>query len=602
MSESELSESSSDENAAGAQVPPASIQAKLIDSTAWRIFGITVFGALIGLVCAFLALMFVDFVEYLSHLLKSSPETRANGASVSLWFALGIPIAGGLVSGLLIHFGSKSKKPQGPPDVIRATQARRGVMNLREGLVSTAASVVSLGVGASAGKYGPLAHLGAIVGSALSRLLRAPAQSSIGVGCGVAAAIAAAFNAPIAGLIFAHEVVLRHYSLRAFAPITVASTIGYMMANYVFDTTPLFDARDVSIEYPAEYFAFVVIGLVGALVAVILMRSLAFTRHLARSSGIPGWARPMCAGAMLGLIALWIPDVLGVGDSVIRRGIETQQEVGYVLLLLVAKIIATSICIGFGFVGGVFSPALLIGVLLGNLIGSIVALATGDSHSAIALYAICAMAAVTSPVIGAPLTTILIVFELSGNYDLTTAVMISVVFSNVVGYRVFGRSWYDKELSNDGFDLSLGRDKVILEEKHVSDIVVEDFVRIDSFEPLETVRQQLVESGRADAYVVSESGFYVGTITINQLLALQDTEAMSTKLAGDVATPASIILARNDSIWEAMERIGHFVGETIPVIKSNDDDTLIGVVSESDIVRSYLDTVYELRREEHAAS
>jgi len=227
---------------------------------------------------------------------------------------------------------------------------------------------------------------------------------------------------------------------------------------------------------------------------------------------------------------------------------------------------------------------------------------TGDAHSALAVYAICAMAAVTSPVIGAPLTTILIVFELTGNYDLTTAVMVSVVFSNVVAYRVFGRSLYDKELSNDGFDLSLGRDKVILEEKSVSAIVVQDYVRIDSFEPLEVVRQSLIESGSADAYIVSETGFYVGTITINQLLVLQDTEAMTTKLAGDVAKPASIILATDDSIWEAMERIGHFVGETIPVIKSKDDDTLVGVVSESDIVRSYLDTVYELRREEHAAS
>ncbi len=576
--------------------------ATIVDGTAWRILGITVFGALIGLVCAFLALVFVDIVEFLGKLLKSSPEARRGEFKIPIWIALGVPIAGGLLTGLLIRFATTLKKAQGPPDVIRATQARRGVMDLREGLVSTAASIVSLGAGASAGQYGPLAHLGGIIGSAMSRLLRAPAQGSIGVGCGVAAAIAAAFNAPIAGLIFAHEVVLRHYSLRAFAPITVASTMGYMLANYVFDTTPLFDAGDVKIRYPAEYIAFVVTGLLGACVAVALMRSLALARKLAKSSGIPDWLRPMFAGVAIGLIALWIPDVLGIGDSVIREGIETRQDVGYVFLLMIAKIIATSICLGFGFVGGVFSPALLIGVLLGNLIGSAVVLLTGDSHSALALYAICAMAAVTSPVIGAPLTTILIVFELSGNYDLTTAVMVSVVFSNVVGYRVFGRSWFDKELSNDGFDLSLGRDKVILEERHVRDIVVEDYVRIDSFEPLETVRQQLIESGRADAYIVSESGYYVGTITINQLLALQDTQAMSTKLAGDVATPASIILATDDSIWEAMERIGHFVGETIPVIKSKDDDTLMGVVSESDIVRSYLDTIYELRREEHAAS
>lgn len=565
-----------------------------------RILGITLFGVVIGIVASLAALLFVATIEFVSAQLASTPNLSS---SRTLLLIIATPAVGGLITGLLIQYLLPDARPHGPPDLIRAAQAQRGQMSVRHGLVSSLGALVSMGSGASAGQYGPIACLGGMIGSTFSRLVSAPGLGTIGVGCGAAAGIAAAFNAPIAGLVFAHEVVLRHYSLRAFAPVTVASTMGFVMAKWVFDSQPLFEVPAITVSHPAEYIAFVLTGILGALVAVLFMQTLRHSRKLARSLPVPQWLRPAIAGLVLGVASIWIPNILGIGEEVIRLGI-SGSGLGTVetAVTLVAKLLAAALCIGFGFLGGVFSPALLMGVLFGGLIGSAVEFIAGDMVSTLAVYAICGMAAVTSPVIGAPLTTILIVFELTGNYDLTTAVMVSVVFSNVVAYRIFGRSWFDKELLADGFDLSLGRDRVILEEHHVDEIVEQTYSRIESFESLDKVRDELVESGHADAYVVDESGHYVGTITINQLLVIADTDAMTSQLAGDIAKPASIILTNGDTIWEAMERIGHFVGETIPVIRADDDNTLIGVVSESSIVRSYLDTIYEIRREEHAAS
>ena len=575
-------------------------------ATALRIASIAVLGIVAGTLASLAAIGFVELVALLNDWLLISPRSRFMAGDPLLLTAatICVPAAGGLAVGVL-HRYMPDRRPHGPPDVIRAAHLQDGRMPARAGFLSALTSAISLGSGASVGQYGPLAHLGATLGSFVARIDRNSRwMGTAGVGCGAAAAIATAFNAPIAGIVFAHEVILRHYSLRTFAPITVAATIGYVVANIVFERPPLFRVEAVSVNAAPEFLGFVLIGVVGAFVAVLYMRAILYAGRLARTLPIADWSKPMLAGAALGLAAIWLPDILGIGKETLRfaviDGAFAPEELA---ILLVAKIAATALCIGFGFAGGVFSPALLIGILFGALAGVCAELLFGGLRSDIAIYAICGMVAVTSAVIGAPLTAILIVFELTRNYDLATAAMVSVVFSNLVSYRIFGRSLFDVQLRAGGFDLASGREKAILDLRPVAGYLSQDYTALAPDTPPAEAKSRLVEARRHEGYVVDADGLYVGTVKLDELVAWEEGggEASGATVA-HLAKPEALIFTAETSVWAAMERMGDFVGESIPVLEDGGNGRMVGVVFEAAIVKASLDTINDHRREENAGA
>ena len=571
-----------------------------------RIVSIAVLGMAAGALASLAAIAFVELVAVLNRWLLISPRSRfmVDDAQWLLFATVCVPAAGGLIVGI-VHRCIPERRSHGPPDVIRSVQGLDGRIPARSGFLSALASVVSLGAGASVGQYGPLAHLGATLGSLVARLDRHSRwMATVGVGCGVASAISTAFNAPIAGIIFAHEVILRHYSLRAFAPITVAATIGYVIANVVFERPPLFRVEAVTSSSAPEFLGFILIGVGGAFVAVLYMRAILYSSRVARTLPVADYLKPMLAGAVLGLAALWLPDILGIGKETLRFAvIDHAFSPGELSLLLIAKILATALCIGFGFAGGVFSPALLIGILFGALAGNGAELLLGDLRSDIAIYAICGMVAVTSAVIGAPLTTILIVFELTRNYDLATAAMVSVVFSNLVSYRIFGRSLFDVQLRMRGFDLSAGRDKVILDHRLIESYITRDYTALAPNTPLGEAKSRLLESRSHEGYVIDAGGVYLGTVKLEELVTNEESGDLGSDTAvARLAKREALILTAKTSVWAAMERMGDFVGESIPVVEEGVDGRMLGVVFEATIVKAYLDTMNDIRREENAGA
>ena len=560
----------------------------------------------VGVVTSLAAIGFVELVFLLNDWLLIAPRSRfmVDDARLLLIATVCVPALGGLIVGVLHRF-IPERRSHGPPDIIRSVQTMDGRIPPRSGLLSAAASVVSLGAGASVGQYGPLAHLGATLGSLVARVSRDSRwMATVGVGCGVAAAISTAFNAPIAGIVFAHEVILRHYSLRAFAPVTVAATMGYVVANVVFERPPLFRVEAISVGFAPEVLGFILIGAAGAFVAVLYMRAILFSNRLAQRLPVADHFKPMLAGAVLGLAAIWLPDILGVGKETLRFAvIDHAFAPGELAFLLVAKILATALCIGFGFAGGVFSPALLIGILFGALAGNGAELVLGDLRSDIAIYAICGMVAVTSAVIGAPLTTILIVFELTRNYDLATAAMVSVVISNLVAYRIFGRSLFDVQLRMRGFDLSGGREKVILDHGLIESYVTRDYTALAPDLPLGGARSRLLAARSHEGYVVDAGGVYLGTVKLEALVNREETDGRGTQTTvARLAEREALILTPKTSIRAAMEQMGDFVGESIPVLEEGGSGRMLGVVFEASIVKAYLDTMNDIRREENAGA
>ena len=566
-----------------------------------RISILTVFGVVIGGVVGALAVGFVEAILWLNDRLAVSPESRMALADRSTVIALtiGAPVVGGLIVGLLA-LAVADRRFQGPPDAIRAAPSVDSKVPVKDGILSALAALISLGSGASVGQYGPLVHLGASFGSWVRRALNADRSfGNIGIACGAAAAISAAFHAPIAGLIFAREVILRHYSLRAFAPTAVASTVAYVVAQVIFRRDPLFQIEQHIVAHPYEYVVFIVIGIAGALLAIAYMRAIEFAGRIAERLRWPLPLKTAVAGLALGIVALELPEVLGMGQDVLRHAMAGSIYSALDLLqILVAKLALTALCLGFGFAGGVFSPALLIGTLFGALVGVGTGWILGGQASHVAVYAVCGLVAVASPVIGAPLTTVLIVFELTQNFDLATAAIVSVAFANLIGYRMYGQSLFDVQLLARGFDLSLGRDKVMAQQYTIGELLSDHFTKGMADDSLDAIRDLLAADKSSEAYIVDPSGVYVGTITLQDLLTRLAAGESLEVAAATIARPESVELAPETSIWDAMAALKEFVGESIPVVS---DGKLVGALTEATIVSAYLDIVKDVRREEHAA-
>ena len=513
-----------------------------------RVLRVLVFGLVTGGIASICSLGLVEAISWISQQLFTNSKA-AGGINLALLIA---PVVAGLIVGLMVK-ASTLGRPDNIANLIFQAQTNRHGSRIKDGLLNAAAAIIGMGGGASAGVYGPLSNMGASIGSAVGWRSRMDANTAIG--CGVAAAISTVFSAPIAGILFAHEVVLRHYSMRSFAPITVASSVGFFVSNYLFTRPPLFRLEAERSFFAPEFFAFVVIGLLGALLAVVFMKTLLIAAKLAEQSKLPAWCRPAIAGLGVGLMAQWLPEATGVGNEVVTHAIQQgDYSIGFLLATLVAKIIMTAFCLGFGFVGGVFGPSLVIGALYGALIGQLLILLFGEMSSGIAFYGICGLVAVASPVIGGPLTAILIVFELTRNYELTTAAMISVAFSNLLAYHIFGRSLFDQQLRDQGVDLSLGRDKVILQRQSISSHVTTDAVTIGSETTLVEAQRAMLEANRQECYVLDELSRLQGKVKLSDVIAVREGEARGESQVSAVMDSNPLIFEHELSVWEAMSK------------------------------------------------
>jgi CIC family chloride channel protein len=276
---------------------------------------------------------------------------------------------------------------------------------------------------------------------------------------------------------------------------------------------------------------------------------------------------------------------------------ETISGIGFgaltLLLILVAKLLVTATCIGFGFPGGVISPTLLIGALFGTLFAQLVPATLLDSYSAISVYAICGMVAVMSPVIGAPMTALLLVFELTRSYEITIAAMLAIVFANLLASSWYGRSLYDQQLANRGIDLSLGRERAYLQHHKVVELLTQALPVMTWSASLAAARERMSTQQTTSIVVVDAYQGYQGILFQQQLDGLEDDRAIST-----IELSPAPQFDDNTSVWEAMQVMRTYMGEAIAVIDSA-SGRYLGAIPESAVISAYLDATDSLRREEH---
>ncbi|GAB5471574.1 MAG: chloride channel protein [Rhodospirillales bacterium] len=392
-----------------------------------------------------------ELVTALNHLFYGFElEVMASAAArLSWWWPPLVLGVGGLGVGLFVRRYLPGSRPQGVADVIQAAASKEGRMPLRISLLTALGSTASLGLGASVGREGPVVHLAAgLVGWLPGRLGLNVAASRLLLGGAVAAAVAVSFNATLAGTFFALELVVRRYAFSAFAPVAIAASIGTLLGHVVYGDDPAFAIPpNWHITSYTELPAFFLLGLLAALVATLFMWSIFRVRALFVYSRLPTWTWPGVAGVILGLVANWYPEVLGVGYEATSNVLAGEYPLEMILQILAAKLAMTALCVGAGFVGGVFSPAVVLGAMLGAAFGLASSLFVPFGLTDDGAYALVGMGAVAGVVLGAPVSTIVMVVELTGGFAITLAVAIAAVVASVASHQMGVMSFFQSQVA-----------------------------------------------------------------------------------------------------------------------------------------------------------
>jgi CIC family chloride channel protein len=522
-------------------------------------------------------------------------------ATLAWWHIVLVPTIGGLVVGFLLHRYTSTERSGGVPQVIEAMAVRNGRMSLRDGIVAAIINFTSLGAGASAGREGPMVHLGASIAGQFARWLRlSPQMGRTLLGCGVAAAVAASFNAPIAGVFFALEVIVGHYALSAFAPVVVASVAGTVVSRIHLGAAPAFILPQLTIASPFEFGAFFLLGIVSAVVAGLFMWSIFFTERVIDGTVLPNWLKPAVGGCLVGVMAIYFPQILGVGYEATDAALQEKLPLLLLLFLIPLKTTATAISLGCRFGGGVFSPSLYLGAMTGVAFGIIAGLVFPELSTSSSAYGVVGMSAVAAAVLGAPISTILIVFELTADYKITIAVMIATIVATMLVQQTIGRSFFHWQLHNRGLNLQGGRARHLLQTLTVADVMQRDFERMDEGVSAKEIRSLFEGLPDSIFVVVDESDSYVGTVSFSDLKHL-GSDAILDELvnARDIAHIHAPIVVAEDTLESALAIMEVAGEEHLAVVAEKVNRRVVGIIRHTQVLRAYNSALLEAQAEEH---
>jgi CIC family chloride channel protein len=435
---------------------------------------------MVGIAAGGAAVGFRIAIEWLQGVLYNAKDVRSLQefiADVEWYFILLIPVAGGLLTGIVLHVFTPDGRARSVADVIEGAAMNNGRVGIRAGLASAFASMITLSSGGSTGREGPVVHLAAVISSWVSGVLKADGITGRDLlGCAVAAAVSASFNAPIAGALFALEVVLRHFAVHAFAPIVIASAAGTVISRLTFgDVTEFMLPAGSALSFYQELPAFLILGLLCGLVAVVMMRTIFWADTMGtavqKATGMPRWLRPAAAGLVLGALAIFFPHIIGVGYGTTSAALTGELLLYEAVVFTILKVIAVAVTMAGRMGGGVFSPSLMVGAMTGLTFGMIATSVFPNVSGAETLYALAGMGAVAAAVLGAPISTTLIVFELTGDWQTGLAVMVAVSLSSALSSRMVDRSFFLTQLERRGVHLAAGPQAYLLSMFRVSNVM-----------------------------------------------------------------------------------------------------------------------------------
>ncbi|HXP04403.1 MAG TPA: chloride channel protein, partial [Stellaceae bacterium] len=565
--------------------------------------GMAVVAAAIGAVIAFgVALTSLAVAEFHHLLFGVRLEQRLSGiVEIARWRLLLVPCLGGIVYGL-VAYALWRWKPRDIVDAIEANALHGGHMSLSDSLRLTGLTVLSAGVGASVGLEAAYTQLGAGIASRIGRQLHLRrGDLRTYVGCGAAAAIAAAFNAPLAGAFYAFELIIGSYTLTTLVPVVVAAIFATLVTRTLFGEQPIFVAYAHVDSFAANYLILAVVGLVAGLLAIGAMIGVTFVEQWSKRAALPTWARPALGGLILGNIAWFFPQVLGSGhggiESTIASGPDT-YALPLLLLLIFAKMIGSAVSIGSGFRGGMFSSSLFLGALYGSAVALILhQLMPGLAFNA-TIYILAGMGAVAAGVVGAPVTMILLVLESTSDFSATLGVTVSVIISILVVRHGFGYSFATWRFHLRGVALHSPHDIGWLHDLQVANLMRRDFTVVPVDLPLQALCRQFPIDSAMRIFVVDEKGAYQGVVDLIEAYAMANRDPETIQIARDVAHGAEHFLTPGQPVRETLDRFIASAAETLAVVDNPRERHVQGYLSEAFALRRYYRQLEARHREE----
>ena len=498
-----------------------------------------------------------------------------------------VTVLGGIITSAIVTNFAAEAKGHGVPEVMEAVALRSGKIRPRVIVVKSLASAICIGFGGSCGREGPIVQIGSTIGSLLGQFGRVPAPiMRTLVACGAAGGISATFNAPIGGVFFASEVILSEFAPRSFAAVVISSVVAAVIGRAYFGNHPSFTAAAFYLVSPAELGFYALLGIIAAIWAWGFVRLLYFVEDRFDGLRIHPIYRAAIGFAMLGALGMWRPQILGVGygaiDAVLRQHVPVEQAA----LLSILKPIATALTLGSGGSGGVFSPSLFTGAMLGDAFGRLVHMIAPSWTATGAAYGLVGMAAVFAAAAEAPITSITIVFEMSNDYTIILPLMVSTVIATILGRRFIQGTVYELKLIRRGVNWEAVRRPRLLARRNVASLERKEAFVADPDEPISEVAKRIGASNEW-AIPVVKAGRLVGMTTLAVLIEHLRSEPLLP--IGKIAR-ATPVLAPDDSFERAATLLAD---QSIPALPVEAPDThqFIGIVTRRDVLEAYRSAV-----------
>ena len=506
------------------------------------------------------------------------------------WLGIGFvilaPAVGGLIYGPLIDRFAREARGHGVPEVMLAVAERGGRISPAVAVVKSLASALCIGSGGSVGREGPIVQIGSALGSTLGQVVRLPeSRLRLLVACGAAGGISATFNAPIAGVFFGLELILRDFQTDSFGAVVLASVTAAVIGRAAFGAQAFLTLPAFHVVSYWECLLYAVLGLLAAVAGIGFTRVLYAIEDLADSLWHgPEWARPAVGGLLLGLLLLVLPQMYGVGYPVLEHGIRGDYVLWFLLVLMVAKMLATSLTIAIGGSGGVFAPSLFIGAMLGTAFGEVVHSAWPALTAPAGAYGLVGMGAVFAGAARAPITAVIILFELTGDYTIILPLMAAIVLATATSKKISGDTIYTLKLRRRGIDILRGRAANLMEVLTVADAMRPIPAGVPRDLPLNELIDRFAQDDVQTLPVVDDSGLYRGTVTSQEVEHAVRDNVLDT-VAGDLAQSLPT-LAPTQSLERALGLLVRDDYQGLPVVTA-DQQHMVGWLTHRDVLRAY---------------
>jgi CIC family chloride channel protein len=507
-----------------------------------------------------------------------------------------IPAVGGLIVGLLVYFAAREAKGHGVPEVMEAVAVKGGRIRPRVALVKAVASSICIGSGGSVGREGPIVQIGSSLGSSVGQWLRLSDDwVRTLVACGAAGGISATFNTPIGGVFFAMEVILGRFITPRFGYVVISSVVAEFVAYIFLGSQPSFNIVPYSLVSYWELLPYVLLGVLAALAATVFMRLLYKAEDLFDAWHFPEYLKPVIGGIGIGLIGLYSYDLFGVGygdvfwvsTMSVNQALLGEIALQSLVILLLLKIVATSLTLGSGGSGGVFAPSLFIGAMLGGALGTVAHQFFPALTASSGAYALVGMAAVFAGATRAPFTAIIMLFEMTRDYNIILPLMIAVVISTVISRSLNRETIYTLKLVRRGVDLHQLDQVSPLREVTIEDAMTRDFPTVL---PTMSVRQLLTKlrrSGHRGFPVVNKEGEFIGVVTISDVERAMSAGGSADLTVDDIATKSLVVAYPDEYVHDVFVRLGTREVGRIPVVDRKNPKRLLGVLQRHDVLVAY---------------